>query len=263
MNSSLIDGTGIAARADRSFVRLPVVIAALVACLIQAGTSSSQASPIGVQLSAPAIDLPATYLLESDPTRAALNVRVGTTVTRNQLCPSGNLLLPCPAVPTSIRITVSLGGLGLRPRATAQKVVVYDVAGNANFPIQETLALDPAEVLSDDTEQQISVILEHVEDPALGTYVKDDSGIFGPYRFGHFSGLLRFGAVDVSLGGITGNPVWLGKGRWQLEVGSGQASNGRPVAHTVAVPPLVLAQRDDHGVLTVMTGAVEVLGAKG
>ena len=114
-----------------------------------------------------------------------------------------------------------------------------------------------------DVEQSISVILEHADDPAVETYTKDASGLFGPYRLGHFSGLLRFGGVDVSLGSLAGNPQWLGKGRWQLEVGSGQASNGRTVAHTLAVPPLVLAQRDDHGVLTVMTGAVEVLGAKG
>jgi len=226
------------------------------------------AAPAEIHIGSLAIDPPPRYLIETDPTHATLPIRVSATVTRNQFCPSGNLLLPCPSQPTPIRITVSLGlnqlGLGtiVRPRTSATKVVNYNVAGNAHFELTETVVLDPAELLGDGLDHQFTVRVEHIDDLATETYVVDGNRTFGPYRIAHFGGELRFGSITTTLTALSADPVWVNKSRWQLNIANATTESGRSTANTLAVPPNVLVDRSDRGILTVVTGAVEVLGSK-
>lgn len=245
----------------------PALVMVLLAVLA-AMSDRVTAAPAQIQISALAIDPPPRYVIETDPTHATLPIRVNARITRNQLCPNGNLLLPCPAQPTPIRITVSLVvnplGVGpiLRPRVSTAKVVNYDVTGNANFEFSETVELDPTEFLGDGLENQITVRVEHIDDLVTGTYVQDGSRTFGPYRIAHFGGELRFGSIATTLTALSADPVWVSKSRWQLNIANAVAGNGRSVANTLSVPPNVLVERSDRGGLTVVTGAVEVLGSK-
>ncbi|MBN8248211.1 MAG: hypothetical protein J0L84_12300, partial [Verrucomicrobia bacterium] len=253
--------------ARRRPLRTPVrsggsCLAGLLAVALLAWERPVAAAPAEIRLARPGLEIPVLHLLESQPARTRLAVQVSATVTRSQLCRSGNLLLPCPAQATPVRITVTVGPQGLRPRLTQSREVEIAVAGNANFHLNETVELDPDALLDGDEEQQVTVVLEHVDDLATGVFVEDARRSFGPFRIPHFSGVLRFGEVVTALQSLAADPVWVSKGRWRIHVDAAQAPNGRSLTHTLAVPPTLLVDRDARGDLSVVSGAVEVLGGK-
>lgn len=234
----------------------------LLAIGLLAVCGRSLAAPAEIRIGRPGLEIPALHLLESQPAQSRLAVQVSATVSRSQLCRNGNLLLPCPAQLTPVRITVTVGPRSLRPRLSQSKQVEIAVAGDANFLLNETVELEPDALLEGDEEQQITVVLEHVDDLATGTFVEDTRRVFGPFRIPHFSGVLRFGEVVTALQSLAADPVWVSKGRWQIHVDAALAPNERHLTHTLAVPPTLLVDRDALGDLTVVSGAVEVLGDK-
>lgn len=237
-------------------------VAAVLAVAIGAGTGMTvRAAPLNVTVSAPTITVPANYLLETDPAHATLAVRVATQVTRNQFCPSGALLLPCPPQEVRVRFTATLTQAG-RPMVSASVTNTYLLDGNDQLPVVETVRLDPEIVLLDLVEYQLAVVLDHVEDPVTGTFQKDQSDISGPYRIAHFTGEMRIGEIAGTLQSLVSNPVHGGGSSWSLRVASAVSEHGHSLAHTLAVPPPLAITRNSRGGLTVSGGALEVQGPK-
>ncbi|MBL9135265.1 MAG: hypothetical protein JNK85_05330 [Verrucomicrobiales bacterium] len=220
------------------------------------------AEPLNVSVALPVVSVPANFILESDPNHSALAVRIATTVSRQQLCPTGNLLLPCPAADVRVRYTVSLSA-GMLRGISAEKSVVYSLDGNDHLAVDETVLVDPTGMLTDAQEYQLRVVIEHIEDPALRAYTKDQSGEHGSYRFAHFTGSLSFGGIQTSLGSIGANPVYLGNSTWSIQVVSATSAQGHALANTPAAPPPLTVVRSSDGDLSVQSGALEVLGPKG
>ncbi len=158
-----------------------------------------RAEPAEIQFSAPVVSVPANYILDGDPSHSGLEVRVAATVTRNQFCPSGDLLLPCPPQNTPVRITASLVAAGgFRPVASTTGEFSYSVGGNANFDIEESLVLTPERVLAG-TEYSVRITVEHVDDLETGALTPDHEVATGPHTVLHLHGrgaLRRHGGDD-------------------------------------------------------------------
>jgi hypothetical protein len=220
------------------------------------------AEPLNVSVAAPVVTLPANYILDSDPNHSSLAVRIVTTVSRQQLCPNGNLLLPCPSADVRVRYTVSLS-TGVLRGVSGESSVVYSLDGNDHLAVDETVLIDPVGFLTDSQEYQLRVVIDHIDDPALRTYTKDQSGDHGSHRIAHLSGALTFGGIQTTLGSLGANPVYLGNSTWSIRVAAAASVEGHSLANTLAVPAPVNVARSVEGDLTVQGGAVEVLGPKG
>jgi hypothetical protein len=218
------------------------------------------AEPLHVSVAAPTVSVPHRYILATDPARDVLRVTVQTTVSRNAFCPVGNLLLPCPATNVFVRYTVRLMREAIEV-ATAQAVTNYSLGGNSMLNVEQTLELNPAALLKDGAQHYIAYEIEHIEDPANGQYVEDQSGNTAPMVLAHFTGPLHFGSVGATLQQLAANPTYLGAVGWSLNIAQGVTSNGYAFSHTGVVPPPVVAVRDDDGELTVASGSVQVAGA--
>lgn len=220
-----------------------------------------RAAPAGITLAAPTLQLPARYILASDPARSNLVVEVSTVLNRNQLCfTGGNLLGPCAPQETSVRITVDIG-TGGRPTWTAQKTVLHTVPGVAAVPITEIVEVIPSPLFTDMVEYTITVTLEHTDDPASRAYVHDQTRNFGPYRFAHFTGSIFFGDVAATLSGLAAEPAYLGNSEWSIHVLGVTAEEGGSAAHSVAAQPPLTVRRNSRGNLTVLTGELESAAA--
>ena len=218
------------------------------------------AEPLHVSVAAPTVSVPHRYILATDPARNVLRVTVQTTVSRNAFCPSGNLLLPCPATNVSVRYTVRLMREAIEI-ATAQVVTNYNLGGTSMQNVEQVLALSPATLLKDGAQHYIAYEIEHIEDPANGQYVEDQTGETVTMVLAHFTGPLRFGSVGATLQQLAANPTYLGAVGWSLNIAQGITSNGYDFSHTATVPPPVVAVRDAAGELTVSSGTVQVTGA--
>jgi hypothetical protein len=218
------------------------------------------AEPLHVSVAAPTVLVPDRYILATDPAHDVLRVTVQTTVSRNAFCPAGDLLLPCPATNVFVRYTVRLVREAVEV-ATAQVVTNYSVGGTSVLNVEQTLELSPAGLLVDGAPHHIAYEIEHIEDPANGQYVEDQSGDSAAMTIAHFTGPLHFGSVGATLLQLSANPTYLGAAGWSLNIGQGISSNGYSFANTLFAPPPVVAVRDDDGELTVSSGAVQVTGA--
>jgi hypothetical protein len=213
------------------------------------------AEPLHVSVAAPTVSVPHRYILATDPARDVLRVTVQTTVSRNAFCPSGMLLLPCPATNVFVRYTARLMREAIEV-ATTQVVTNYSVGGTSMVNVEQILELSPAVLLKDGAQHYIAYEIEHVEDPANGLYVEDQSGDTAPMVLAHFTGPLHFGSVGATLQQLAANPTYLGAVGWSLDIAQGVTSNGYAFSHSATVPPPVVAVRDDDGELTVASGSV-------
>lgn len=237
-----------------------ILSAVTLLSLLLALSIPAQAAAAGISLAAPNIQLPARYLLETDPARDTLTVEVSTVINRNQLCLGARgLFSPCPAQDTPIRITLGVG-TGGRPLWSTQKTVIHSVPGVASLPIVETLEFDPDGILSDTQQYTLTITLEHVDDLATGTYVQDATRHFGPYRFAHFTGSLSFGNVGATFESLTAEPIYLGDSEWSIQVASAETTSGLVGQHAAASPPPLTALRSNRGNLIVLNGNLEVAG---
>lgn len=218
------------------------------------------AEPLHVSVGAPVVLVPHRYILATDPAHDTLPVTVQATASREAFCPSGMLLLPCPATNVSVRFTVHLMRDGIQ-LATAQAVTNFSLGGTGSRALELVLELAPAALLKDGAQHSIAYQIEHIEDPANGQYVEDQSGATAPMVLAHFTGPLQFGNVGATLLQLAANPTYLGAAGWSLNIAQGVTSNGHAFSHTGLVPPPVVAARNNAGELTVASGSVQVTGA--
>jgi len=234
--------------------------AVVLAVILWGGQGSLVAEPLHVSVGAPTVTVPHRYILATDPDRDTLGVTVQAAISRNAFCPSGNLLLPCPATNVSVRYTVRLMREAIEVAST-QQVAIYNLGGVSVFNAEETFELSPAALLKDGAQHTVAFTIEHIEDPADGAYVVDQSGQTVAMVIAHFAGPLQFGIVGTTLLKLAANPAFLGAAGWSLNIAQGVTSNGFAFSHSAVVPPPVVAVRDDAGALTVSSGSVQVEAA--
>lgn len=218
------------------------------------------AEPLHVSIAAPTVSVPHQYILATDPQRDVLRVTVQTTVFRNAFCPAGNLLLPCPPTNVFVRYTARLMQEA-NEIAAAQAVTNYTLGGTSMLNVEQILALSPAAPLEDGAQHHIAFEIEHIEDPANGQYVEDQSGETATMVIAHFTGPLQFGGVGATLLQLAANPAYLGAAGWSLNIAQGVTSDGYFFSHTGVAPPPVVAVRNGAGELIASSGSVQVTGA--
>ncbi len=212
--------------------------------------------PVEIEVSPPSIAVGEMWLLDTDPSRDALEVSVDVLVSRDQ--PLGEPR-DIPFL-IEVRLTEDLPD-GVAVGSAAQQLLV-DVPPVVNdMQLLVSLSVKPDRILSEEHGYILQVAVFHNADHPSGEFTQDHIVEDGPHDIAHYSGTLHFGSVETTVKAFSAAPEKLAApGAWRIAVAEGELANGTPFSNgpPPSTPQLEIARNDSDGRASVVDGAVLV-----